>query len=128
MNAEILEPYTLEETLLGSIGENHRNIKSLLKKKAQTIKQVQSAMDEKARTKTPLNQSQQRMFYEFNGLYAHESGKLQKSLVRIEHIQSTLHTGQYVLLQLLLLQTQQTYAIRSLRRMVAFCEETLDML
>jgi len=128
MNAEMLEPYTAEETLLGSIGENHRHIKILLKKKAQTIKQVQSAMDQKARTKTPLNKCQQRMFYEFSGLYAHEGGKLQKSLVRIEHIQSTLHTEQSVLLQLLLLQTQQTNAIRSLRRMIASCEETLDML
>jgi len=130
MSVEIQANYSSDKALLGSIGENHRYIKTLLKSKAKTIKEVQSAMDEKARTKTPLNEGQQRIFYEFTGLYAKEGGRLQESLVRIEHIQHDLHTEntQPFILSLLLLQRHQTSAIKSLRRMIASGQKTLRML
>ena len=130
MSIEILSDYTSVKPLLGSIGENHRYIKTLLKTKANTIKKVQSAMDEKARTKTPLNEGQQRIFHEFTGLYAKEGGKLQESLVRMEHIQQDLHTEntQPFILSLLLLQRQQHSAIKSLRRMIASGQKTLSTL
>jgi|GEM_PF-3113510 len=116
------------KTLLGSIGSNQRNIKTLLKNKAVTIKEVQSAMDEKARSKTPLNEGQQRRFSKFTGLYAKEGGRLQESLLRLEHIQDELHNEntQAIILSLLLMQRHQDNAIKSLRRMIASGEEILE--
>ena len=122
--------YMSEKTLLGSIGKNHRYIQILLKTKANTFKEVQSAMDEKARTKTPLNDRQQRIFHEFTGLYAKEGGRLKESLVRMEYIQEDLHTentGAFML-SLLLLQRHQNSAIKSLRRMIASGERTAESL
>ena len=130
MNAETLYEYTELKTLLGSIGKNHRYIEILLKTKANNIKEIQSVMDEKARTKTPLDERQQRVFHEFAGLYAKEGGNLQKSLVRIEHIQYALHTEntQPFKLSLLLLQRHQNSAIKSLRQMIVSCQQTLTVL
>ena len=130
MSIQTLSDHTSVKPLLGSIGENHRYIKTLLKTKANTIKQVQSAMDEKARTKTPLNERQQRIFHEFTGLYAKEGGKLQESLVRMEHIQHDLHmeNTQPFMLSLLILQRHQHSAIKSLRRMIASGQKTLSTL
>ena len=87
-------------------------------------------MDQKARTKTPLNERQQRIFHEFAGLYAKEGGKLQEALVRMEHIQHELHTEntQPFILSLLLLQRHQHNAISSLRRMIASGKKTLSVL
>ena len=130
MNIETLSDYISAKTLLGSIGENHRYIKTLLKSKVSIIKKVQSAMDEKARTKTPLDERQQRSFYEFTGLYAKEGGKLQQSLMRLEYIQNDLHTenSEAFMLSLLLLQRHQKGAITSLRLMIASAKKTLDIL
>ncbi|MCL2398727.1 MAG: hypothetical protein FWC91_03150 [Defluviitaleaceae bacterium] len=130
MNAELLYEHTDLKTLLGSIGENHRYIKILLKTKSNNIKEIQSVMDEKARTKTPLNEGQQRVFYEFIGLHAKEGGNLQKSLMRIEYIQNILHNEntQPFKLALLLLQKHQDSAIKSLRRMITSCQQTLNVL
>ena len=130
MSYESIAGYIDTKTLLGSIGENQRNIKKLLKTKANTIKEVQSAMDEKARAKTPLDESQQRTFYEFTGTYAKEGGRLKENLMRMEHIQNVLHTentGAFTL-SLLLLQRHQHSAIKSLRRMIASGQETLNVL
>jgi len=116
------------KTLLGSIGSNQSEIKVLLKTKSKTIKKVQSAMDEKARTKTPLNEGQQRIVNELTGLYAKEGGQLQESLMRMEHVQDDLHSGKAVMLSLLLLQRHQSRAITCLRRIIASCERTLKNL
>ena len=72
-------------SLLGSIGENNRRIKILLRKKSQMINEVQSAMDQKARTKTPLNERQQQTFHEFTGVFAREGGNLQQSLMKMDN-------------------------------------------
>jgi len=130
MSVEIQASYTSDKTLLGSIGENHRYIKMLLKHKASTIKAVQSAMDKKARTKTPLNEGQQRIFSDFTGLYAIEGGILKESLMRMQHIQNELHTEntQPFMLSLLLLRGHQKNAIKSLRRMIASGEKALSVL
>ena len=130
MSTESIADYISEKTLLGSIGDNHRHIKTLLKTKANTIKKVQSAMDEKARTKTPLNDRQQRIFHEFTGIYAKEGGKLKENLVCIEHIQHDLHTENIhpFILSLMLLQRHQHSAIKSLRRMIASGQEALSVL
>ena len=88
-------------------------------------------MDEKARSKTPLNKSQQRSFTEFTGVFAKEGAKLKKSLVRIEYIQSILHNDAEpapLELSLLLMQRHQNSAISSLRRMIASAAITLDVL
>ena len=45
MSTEIITCYTDLKTLLGSIGMNQGDIKTLLVKKYKTIKEVQSAMD-----------------------------------------------------------------------------------
>ena len=128
MSTESISDYISEKTLLGSIGENQRHIKTLLKTKANTIKKVQSAMDDKARTKTPLNDRQQRVFHEFMGVYAKEGGRLQESLMRAENIQNYLHTEstQPFILSLMLLQKHQCIAINSLRHMIASGQETLN--
>jgi len=122
--------YTSAKTLLRSIEENHRYIKSLLKVKVDTIKKVKSEMDYKVRTKTPLNEGQQRIFSIFTGIYTQEGGKLQDSLVRIESIQDELHSKgtQPFLLSLMLLQKYQSIAIKSLHCMIASGEETLSVL
>jgi len=131
MSIEIQAYQTYDKTLLGSIGENHRYIKTLLKTKANTIKEVQSAMDKKAHTKTPLNEGQQRAFNDFTGFYAKEGGKLQESLMRMEHVQHDLHNEnntQPFILSLLILQRHQNNAIKSLRRMIASGEKILSVL
>ena len=130
MSTELFANYISEKALLGSIGENQRVIKTLLKAKVQAIKKVQSAMDEKARTKTPLNDRQQRIFHEFTGVYAKEGRLLKESLMRIENIQHDLHTEstQPFMLSLLLLQKHQDNAIKSLRLMIASGQETLKVI
>ena len=130
MSTETKIGYVETKTLLEIIKENQKHIKTLLKAKANTIKEVQSAMDKNARTKTPLNNKQQRIFYEFTGLYAKEGGSLQKSLMRMEYIQYILHTEntQPFMLSLLLLQRHQNSAIKSLRRIIASGQKTLSIL
>ena len=87
-------------------------------------------MDEKALSKTPLSEGQQRVFHEFTGLYAKEGGRLQQSLMRIEYIQNDLHTEktQSFMLALLLMQRHQYSAIKSLRRIIASGQEALSSL
>ena len=130
MTTELINDYISEKTLLGSIGKNHRYIQTLLKEKANIIKKVQLVMDEKARTKTPLNDKQQRMFQNFTGAYAKEGGKLKESLMRMEHIQNDLHSNktQPFILALVLLQKHQINAINSLRRMIASGKKALSIL
>jgi len=123
----IVPNHTSAKTLLGSIGENHRHIKTLLKAKMDTIKKIQSAMDQKVRTKTPLNERKQRNFNKFTSIYAQEGGKLQESLIHIESIQRDLHTenSQSLTLSLLLMQKHQNKAIKSLDSIIAVGEEVL---
>ena len=131
MSTESFDTYTNPKTLLGSIGRNHRYIKALLQSKAKIIKKVQQIMDDKARSKTPFNKSQQRVFTEFTGVYAKEGGKLKKALKRIEHLQSILHNETEpapLELSLLLMQRHQNSAITSLRRMIASATATLEEL
>lgn len=118
------------KTLLGSIGKNNRYLKTLLKTKANTINEVQSAMDKKARTKTPLSERQRRIFHEFTGMYAKEGGNLKESLMRMEHVQYLIHTEntQPFVLSLLLLQKHQHNAIKSLRHIIASGQKTLSVL
>ena len=118
------------DTLLVNIEKNHMHIKTLLRTKAKTIKKVQSAMDEKARTKTPLTNRQQRIFHEFTGLYAMEGGRLKEYLMRIEHIPYVLHTekDESFMFSLLLLQRHQSSAIKSLRRIIEFSFKILNVL
>jgi len=115
------------KTLIGNIGENHRYIKTLLKAKVDTIKKIQSAMDQKVRTKTPLSEGKQRNFNKFTSIYAQEGGKLQESLIHIESIQRDLHTenSQSLTLSLLLLQKHQHKAIKSLNQIITIGEEVL---
>jgi len=122
--------YTNAKAVLGSIEKNHRSIKKLLKAKVNIISKVQLKMDEKARTKTPLDEEQQRTFNVFTGMYAQEGGRLQESLVRIELIQNDLHNEdtQPFMLSLLLLQRHQNSAIDSLRRMITSGEKALSSL
>ena len=129
-----------DKALLGSIGDNHRIIKALLARKASTIRRVQSAMDYKARTKTPLNERQQHIFNEFAGLYAKEGGKLRQSLMGMEHIQEALNhlhneRRQHIfrereafLQSLFFLHKHQSSAIASLHRLIASGERTLSSL
>ena len=128
--AKTSESYTDLKTLLGSIGKNTRHIKMLLKNQSSIANKVQSAMDKKARTKTPLNEGQQCIYNKFYGLYAQEGGKLQECLVRIEYIQNDLHTekNQPFILALLLMQRHQYSAIDSLRRIIASGHEALSSL
>ena len=74
--------------LWGSIEENNRYIKTLLQEKSQKLNEMQYAMDNKARNKTPLNERQVQNIHEFAGLYAQEGGVLQQSLMGI---QNTIH-------------------------------------
>ena len=127
---EAITDHISAKTLLGSIGENQRYIKALLKTKAATVKEVQSAMDKKARTKTPLDERQQRIFHEFTGIYAKEGGKLKESLVRMEHIQQIIHTesSEPFTLSLLLLKRHQNSAIHSLYCMIEAGQKTLNVI
>ena len=123
----IIPNHTSAKTLLGSIGENHRHIRTLLKAKVDTIKKIQFTMDQKVRTKTPLNERKQRDFNKFSAVYAQEGGKLQESLIHIESIQHDLHTenSQSLTLSLLLLQKHQYRAIKSLNQIITMGEEML---
>lgn len=125
------------KTLLGSIGENHRYIKILLREKCEKFHDVQSAMDQKARTKTPLDERQVQSFHEFAGVCATEGGILQQSLMNMESTirygiepQTFLHieNTELLLQSLKTLHSHQSHAIHSLRRMIASSENTLRML
>ena len=117
--------------LLGSIGENNRRIKILLKEKTLKFHEVQDAMDRNARTKTPLNERQVQNFHEFAGLCAQEGGKLQHSLMGID---TTLKNGIAMDAEknteavLIAIHKHQHKAIASLRRLIASSEMTLQLL
>jgi hypothetical protein len=125
------------KALLGSFGENNRYIKTLLREKSIKINEVQSVMDRKARTKTPLDERQVRNIHEFAGLCTQEGGILQQSLMSIENtIRISIETHHYihtentegVLMALATLHRHQNKAIHSLRRMIASSENTLKLL
>ena len=128
MGAEEITSYFSDKTLLGSIEENHRYIKELLLIKANIMSQVQSAMDKRARTKTPLSERRQRVFSEFTSVYAKEGGQLRESLTKIEHIQNLIHTEKNTLdfmLSVSLLKKHQNNAIKNLRLMISSSENVL---
>ena len=125
------------KALLQSIGENNGCIKKLLQEKYIKLNAVKSAMDNKARNKTPLNKSQVQDIHEFAGLYARERSNLQTSLMGIENTirfniekHSALHieNTEAVLIALATLHLHQNKAIHSLRRMIASSEKTLELL
>jgi len=124
------------KTLLGSIGENNRNIKILLREKSRKVHEVQTAMEKKAQTKTPLDERQQATFHEFAGLYAKEGGMLRQSLMSMEHTRKTMEKHPDVHMEnteafyhtLKIFHGHQRNAIISLRRMIASSETTLQFL
>jgi hypothetical protein len=130
MNAEALiheHQVHTAQAMLGSIAEHQRSIKQLLKQKAQITKKVQTALDQKAKTKTPLNERQVRIFGEFTDFYTQEGGLLQEALMRMECTYETLHTqsAEPLWLSLLSFQLNQRNAIDSLRRIIAFGEKLI---
>ena len=123
------------DAMLGSIGENNRTIQVLLQMKSAKTQAVQAAMNQKARTKTPLNQRQQDMFIELTGVFAAEGGRLQQSLLDMENtvlinFKEELHTKNDAIFtqSLMRLLDQQHTAIYSLRRMIAHSEKMLCIL
>jgi hypothetical protein len=118
--------------LLGSIGENNRRINKLLREKRVKMNQVQSIVERKAKTKTPLNERQVQNFHEFAGLYTQEGGILQQSLMGINHTLAQgiqKHTGaDNTEIVLITLHKHQKKAIASLRRIIASSENTLQLL
>ena len=125
-------PLTADETMLGSIGlsisDYQRIIGRLLNHRSITLSNVQRALDQKARTKTPFNDKQLRLFSEFTGLCAREGGRLKDSLLCVAHYRIHTENTEPLWQSLLQLQASQRSAIISLRRIIASGERLLETL
>ncbi len=121
------------DALMGTIGENNRQIKKLLRDRHRKIDEVNVIMDQKARNKTPLNERQRQSFHEFTGVYAQEGGNLKQTLMGMENAVKSeleLHTenSEALLQSLTALHGLQKNAIYSLRRLIASSESALSAL
>lgn len=73
------------DELMSYINEKNRSLKTLLKEKAKVVSKIQTVMDLRAYTKTPLNERQISSFSDFTGFYAEKAGALQETLKKIVH-------------------------------------------
>jgi hypothetical protein len=124
--------------LIGSINEKNRNLKSLLKEKSNLLDKIQTLLDFRVYSKSPLSESQINSFTSFTGFYSEEAGVLQETLRKIDDEKDLRDTKKELLHndadysaiieELKSFNDSQASAIGSLRNIIEVGNRTLQVL